>query len=114
MERASKYHAKKTVLDGITFDSRAESRRYRELTLLLQAGEITNIECQPKFLLQDGYKKEGKKIRPIYYVADFKVIYADGHEEIEDVKSKPTMTPIYKLKKKMFEKLYPYSIKEIM
>ncbi len=110
----SKYNARKTQASGRVFDSKAEARRYRELTLLLQVGEITDIECQPKFLLQEGYKKNGKSVRPIYYIADFKVKYADGREEIEDVKSSATKTPLYKLKKKMFEKLYPYTIKEIM
>ena len=36
----NKYHAIKTTVDGITFDSRAEARRYRELKLLERAGVI--------------------------------------------------------------------------
>ena len=110
----SKYNAQKTQVGGRVFDSKAEAKRYTELTYLAQAGEVIEIECQPKFLLQEGYKKNGKSIRPIYYVADFKVLYKDGHTEIEDVKSKATMTPLYRLKKKMFEKIYPYEIKEIV
>ena len=30
----SKYHARKTVVDGITFDSKREAKRYGELKLL--------------------------------------------------------------------------------
>lgn len=115
MEKASKYHAKKTIAGGRMFDSRSEARRYNELLLMQQAGEVVEIECQPKFLLQESYTKNGKKVRPVHYIADFKVTYKDGHVEIEDVKSKATLTPLYRLKKKLFEKRYPeLSIKEIM
>lgn len=36
----NKYGAKKTVVDGVTFDSKAEARRYQQLKLMQQAGEI--------------------------------------------------------------------------
>ena len=52
----NKYHAIKTTVDGITFDSRAEARRYRELKLLERAGVIENLVLQPKFELQPKYK----------------------------------------------------------
>jgi hypothetical protein len=101
----SKYHAKKTIIDGKPFDSLKESRRYSELLLLAKAGEVTNIECQPRFLLQESFKKNGKTHRKIEYVADFRVTYADGRVEIEDVKG--IKTEVYRLKKKLFEKKYP-------
>jgi len=103
-----KYHAKKTVVDGITFDSNKESVRYIELRNLKMVGIIKEFTCQPSFVLQEGYKrKDGKRIRAIRYVADFEVVYPDGHTEIEDVKSVATVTPVYKIKKKMLEKIYP-------
>jgi len=36
-----KYGNKKTVVDGITFDSMREANRYRELKLLERAGKVT-------------------------------------------------------------------------
>jgi hypothetical protein len=57
-------------------------------------------------------KATGKKIASIKYKADFLVTYADGHQEIEDVKG--FSTPVYKLKKRMFMIKYPdLYIKEV-
>ena len=53
------------------FDSIAESKRYKELALLQRAGEIQNLELQPRFLLQESFKKNGKTYRKIEYRADF-------------------------------------------
>lgn len=109
----SKYHSLQTVSFGRRFDSKKEANRYRELTFLLQAGEITNIECQVPYLLQEKFRKNGKAIREINYIADFVVTYKDGHIEVEDVKG--VKTEVYRLKKKLFEKRYPeLTIKEIV
>ena len=81
-----KYHAKGTWIDGHFFPSQAEAKRYRELLLLQRIGIVTESELQPKFLLQEGFVREGKVYRPITYRADFRVTYADGHIEVEDVK----------------------------
>lgn len=105
MERASKYGAKKTQDGGRTFDSKAEARRFNELSLLVLAGEVLSIECQPRFMLQESFKKNGKTHRAIEYIADFRVLYKDGHEEIEDVKG--MQTEVFKIKRKLFEKRYP-------
>ncbi len=101
----SKYNSQKTIALGRQFDSRAEANRYRELVLMLKAGIVTDIECQPVFILQEKFKKNGKTIREIKYIADFKVTYADGHVEIEDVKG--IKTEAFKIKAKLFEKRYP-------
>ena len=101
-----KYHAKKTVVDGITFASNKESVRYIELRNLKLVGMIKDFTCQPLFVLQEGYKrKDGKRIRAIKYIADFEVIYNDGRVEVEDVKG--VLTPVFKLKQKILEKIYP-------
>ena len=47
----TKYHAIKTVYDGITFDSRKEARRYAALKLLERAGEISDLRTQVKYEL---------------------------------------------------------------
>ena len=45
----NKYRNKKVIVDDYIFDSIQESRRYKELKLLLKAGEISNLELQPRF-----------------------------------------------------------------
>ena len=106
----NKYHARKTTFDGITFDSASEASRYAELKMLEKNGEITDLRRQVPFVLLDDYVISGKKKRGIKYVADF-VYFEDGIEHIEDVKG--ILTPVYKLKKKMFEARYGKTIEEI-
>ena len=67
----NKYRNKKVQVDMYVFDSIRESQRYKELKLLERAGEISNLELQPRFLLQDSFKKNGKTYRKIEYIADF-------------------------------------------
>ena len=70
----NKYRNKKIIVDDYIFDSIQESRRYKELKLLLRAGQIQDLELQPHFLLQESFKKNGKTYRKIEYIADFKYI----------------------------------------
>ncbi len=69
----TKYNNKKVVLNGITFDSQKEARRYRDLSLLERAGEIKNLELQKAFILAESVKFENEPRRKpaIKYVADF-------------------------------------------
>lgn len=99
-----KYRNKKTQIGMYVFDSIAESKRYKELALLEKAGQIKGLELQPKFLLQEGFKKNGKTYRKIEYIADFMYI-ENGKVIIEDVKGMET--DVFKLKRKMFEYKYP-------
>ena len=106
--KKNKYHNKKIKIDGIVFASKGESQRYIELKEFKRMGEIEDFILQPQFLLQPKFKKNGKLYREIKYIADFKVIYPDGHTEIEDVKGKGGYTtPEFVLKHKMFEYKYP-------
>lgn len=94
MNRPNKFSAIPTEIDGIRFASRAEARRYADLKLLERAGEIRGLELQPRFrCVVDG-------TLVCTYVADF--AYFRGNERVtEDVKSKPTKTPVYRLKMKL-------------
>lgn len=97
----SKFHNKKTTVNGITFDSKLEAARYSELLVLERGGFISALTCQPKFLLQDGFEYDGKKERAIYYIADFQYLDSDTNEwVVEDAKGK--RTEVYKLKRKLF------------
>jgi hypothetical protein len=94
-------------VDGIRFDSAKEARRYNELRLLERAGEIKNLELQPRFILQKSFKRDGKTHRKIEYVADFRYI-EEGKAIVEDVKSSITRKhPVYALKKKLLLKQNP-------
>ena len=102
----SKYHSKKVIVDGITFDSKREANRYCELKLLEKGGKIKDLKLQHHFELQPSFRKNGKTIRAITYVADF--VYFDLERMknvVEDVKG--YKTDVYQLKKKMFEYKYP-------
>ena len=92
-------------MDGIQFDSKMEAKYYHLLKLLQETGEVKAFELQPKFTLQEGFEKNGKRYQPITYTADFKVLYNDGRTEIVDVKGHETQ--VFKIKKKMFEYQYP-------
>lgn len=100
----NKYRNKKVIVEDYVFDSLQESKRYKELKLLLRAGQISNLELQPHFLLQDSFKKNGTTYRKIEYIADFKYI-ENGKTIVEDVKG--IQTDVFKLKHKLFEKKYP-------
>jgi hypothetical protein len=90
----SKYHAVKTTVDGILFDSKREANRYCELRLLEKAGDIKNLQRQVRFELAPPVKLSGStRTKPaIRFYADF--AYTDlkhgGALIVEDVKSTPT------------------------
>lgn len=89
----NKYSAIKTTVDGITFDSLKEARRYGELKLLEKAGEIRNLKLQVPIMLEgrDGplMTRTGKRMR---LTVDF--VYEDKRlnwaKVFEDPKGKPT------------------------
>ncbi len=108
----SKYHARRTVLDGITFDSKAEAARYGHLNLMQKAGLIKNLKLQVPFeLIPAEMGPEGRKLRPLKYVADF--VYEDsaGREHIEDVKGFRTREFI--IKKRLMWHILGLSVEEV-
>lgn len=126
----SKYGAQKTIVDGITFDSKKEAARYRELKLLENAGEIEKLQLQVAFELvpalyeqtkelytkgpKKGQRKKGKCIeRAVTYYADF--VYYDLANDTwvaEDVKGMRTKE--YVIKRKLFRHLYyTYDFREV-
>ena len=97
-----KYRACKTTVDGITFDSGAEARRYGELLLMKHGGAIRELTRQPRFELQAGFRdRHNTWQRAIYYIADFQYEEVEtGLTVVEDVKG--IATAVFKLKKKLF------------
>lgn len=102
--RAAKYGNRKVQVDGIEFDSELEAKRYMQLKLLQQAGEIKNLKLQVPFLLQEGFKKNRKTYKKIEYIADF-VYEENGQTVVEDTKG--IKTDVFKIKQKLFEYKYP-------
>lgn len=108
-KRKNKYNAKKTVVDGITFDSKDEADFYLHLKELKRKGKIKEFELQPQFeLLPKFTNPKGKTILPINYKADFLVRHNDNSTEVIDVKGFETAD--FKLKKKLFEYKYNQSL----
>ena len=110
-----KYGNKKTVIDGIEFDSKKEATRYQELKLLQRAGKISYLSRQVKFTLIPSQRVNGKVVeRPVTYIADFK--YWDneeGRHVVEDVKSPATKTKEYIIKRKLLLYRFGIRIKEV-
>ena len=108
MIKASKYHNRKTLVDGIQFDSQKEANRYQELILMERAGLIRSIELQPRYdLIVNGHKLG-------FYKGDFRYeVVATSILMVEDVKSPATKTAVYRLKKKLVKALYGIEIIEV-
>lgn len=92
VRKKKKYRNNSATFNGRRFDSVKEARYAEELEWRVQSGDIQEYICQPYFeLIVNGVKVAG--IRP-----DFQVIKNDGSIEIHEVKSKATMTDVWKVK----------------
>lgn len=113
----SKYHSRKVVKDGMTFDSVKEYKRWCELSLLERAGKIKDLQRQVKFTLIPTQRessepgKKGKVIEhPCAYIADF-VYTQNGKQVVEDTKG--YRTPDYIIKRKLMLWLHGIRIHEV-
>lgn len=105
----TKYHSKKVKADGQSFDSQEEYRRWTALRMLEQAGKISDLQRQVKYVLipaqygpdkigPRGGVKRGKCLeRECAYIADF-VYIQDGQTVVEDTKGVRTKDYIIKRK----------------
>lgn len=108
----NKYRNKRTIVDGIEFDSKAEAARYKELLLLEAAGQIEDLTLQPEYELQPAFRDgRGRKHRAIKYIADFRYIEVidphsvQGLDVVEDTKGMRTKE--FNIKEKLFRFRYP-------
>lgn len=104
----TKYHAQKTEVNGITFDSKLESDRYQQLMLLVKAEIIDNLKLQPEFQISQGWvnPETGEKIRSRFYKGDF--MYHDiplNRVIVEDTKGMETAE--FRLKWDLVRSQYP-------
>lgn len=110
MADRSKYNvskdAEKRTFDGIVFDSVTEMKYYRDvLCPKVKSGDVVAFELQKPYELQPKFIHDGKSVQPIKYVADFFIVYKDGHEEVIDIKGMPDSVAV--LKRKLFWYHYP-------
>lgn len=123
LKKGNKYHNSKVIMDGQSFQSRKEARRYAELKMMQSAGFIHGLQRQKKYVLipaqrepdtigARGGKHKGQLIEhEVAYYADFVYYDRDGREVVEDVKSPATRTEVYKVKRKLM--LYVHGIRII-
>ena len=131
-KKHGKYHNVKDSRGDIKFDSKAEARRFDELMLMLQTGEIRDLRLQQNFTLQEAYTlPNGNRVRPIVYRADFvyerkvqtRIVESrsgQAHDDtvwvkvVEDVKGgKATKTRVYAIKKKLLQEKFGIEVTEI-
>lgn len=108
--KRSKYGNIKTsriLPDGTVakFDSKREAARWDELCCWQKLTAISNLQRQVPFILSVNGKKIGKLILDFVYTDNL-----SGQEVHEDVKSGPTMTPIFKWKARHLEAQYGYKV----
>ena len=122
----SKYNAKKVEYNGMTFDSKRELKRYKELEILLNNGEITDLQRQVKYVLipaqrepdiigKKGGVKKGKTIeKECAYIADY-VYKEDGETVVEDVKGYRAggAYSVFTIKRKLMLYVYGIKIREV-
>jgi len=100
--KTGKYRSRKTIVDGITFDSKKEACRYSELKFLQRIGEISDLRRQVVYQLS-----------VCKYIADAVYVDKSGNTIVEDTKSKHTRKlPVYRLKKRMMKAELGIEIKE--
>ncbi len=112
INKRSKYGNKKTVIGNIVFDSKKESERFLELSMLQKSGFIKNLERQKRFEIVPKTKTE----RAVHYVADFVYTETETNKLVcEDVKSAATRKDkTYIIKRKLFKYNYPdYEFREV-
>lgn len=99
-KRGNKYGARKTLFEGITFDSQREAEVYRDLKLLEQAGRISGFERQRKFeLIINGKIIGTAKI-------DFAFIDHDQDGKLRVVDVKGVVTREFKRTQKIIKAIY--------
>ncbi len=114
--KRNKFNAQKIGLDGMTFDSKKEHKRYIELKAMQQRGEIFGLEHHTKFELAPKTKLEGeKRAKPaLRYFADFTYYNTRGEYIVEDVKSAVTRKlASYRTKKHLMSTVLGISITEV-
>lgn len=105
--KPSKYRSERTVVNGITYDSKKEARHVETLALLARKGLIKDFVRQPRFKF-DGLCYDSGRV--IEYRADA-AYSVDGILHVVDVKG--VRTPAYKIKKALMLKWFGIKVEEV-
>lgn len=103
-KKPSKYRSKIVEYNGIKFHSQKECSRYKILLMLLEVGQIYDLQLQVKFEL---------KVNDVLierYVADFTYYDQQGNYIVEDTKGFKTAD--YNRKRKWMKSVYGIIILE--
>lgn len=93
--RRPKYRAIRTKIDGISFDSKAESYHYLILRALLDSEKIDELKVHPRYPIRIN------SVLVCHVELDFEYKDEEGNTHYVDVKG--TDTAMSKLKRKMVE-----------
>ena len=118
--RKAKYNNKKAELDGITFDSTKEMKRYIVLKKAQEEGIISDLMLQVKFELIPSQRDGDGKVteRAVCYIADFVYFDRRTNETVaEDVKGyRDPSSAVYKvfaIKRKMMLFFHGITVREV-
>lgn len=101
-----KFRNRKTEVDGLSFDSAKEARRWSELCLLQRAGQISDLARQVRMPLVVNGQLVCTFIPDATYVEN-------GRQVIEDTKSPITRKhPVYRIKVKLLKALTGAEVRE--
>ena len=124
--RTSRHRSTKKIVDGITFDSKAEARRYGVLVLRQRAGEIVSLRVHPRYTFIvnciglgtyrpdfDYYDNTTKKI----VVEDVKGFKSGTTRAVrgvlKNIPPRPLTTEVYQIKKRLMLALYGIEVVEV-
>ena len=95
------------MIDDFVFKSKKEGSRYLQLSMLQRAGEISQLEMQPKYIFKHN------NIKLWSYTSDFSYYNKNGEFIVEDVKSPITKKDkVYRHNVKMMKAFYGITILE--
>ena len=113
-KKQNKLRNKKTIVDGIKFDSEIEAKRWQQLKTLESVGQIGNLRRQVKYVLIPSQRINGKVAeRECSYKADF-CYFRRGELVVEEVKGyrKGATYNIFVIKRKLMLEKHGIRVKE--
>lgn len=106
-KKRHKYGARSVVIDGITFPSEREGKRWLALKALERDGEIRELERQVVYVLAPAVRLDGEaRQKPaLRYVADFRYWNFRIHAVVvEDSKGRDT--PVSRIKRHLMKSVH--------
>lgn len=110
---ARKYRNHRTVVDGVTFDSKREAEYWHQLCLQQRAGLVFDLRRQVAFELAPGVKFAGaKRAQPaLRLIVDFAYRDRHGQQVLEDVKG--VLTTAFTIKRHLLKAVHGLEVRVI-